>query len=142
MSPSEMQMRCYEEMAPLTERMLDLARGAQWAGLGPLEARFSALADELRQIPPQDLAREPEDSFLMQAAGAEPSQAPGDAARTLTPDEWRRRRAQLHARIQSNHRALRALVMPELARLAASLRSMEWQQSLQSTYSQPGRAWL
>lgn len=117
MSPCEQQMRCYEEMLPLTEHMLVLARGEQWAGLGPLEARFSALADELRQLPPCDPV--------------------------LTPAEgWPQRRAQLHARVQANHGALREIILPELARLAAALRSMEWQQSLHQAYSQPGRALL
>lgn len=111
MSAGEQQLRCYEELAPLTERMLALARSEHWAGLGPLEARFSALSEELSRLP---------------SCGA----------------QWHERCSQLHARIQANHDALRQIMVPELARLAAGLRSMEWQQSLQSAYSAPGRARL
>lgn len=107
------QMRCYEEMAPLTERMLALARSAQWAGLGPLEARLSELAEQLGRMPPCELR-----------------------------EDERLRCAQLHQRIQANHQALRQILLPELCRLAAALRSMEWQQSLHSTYSRPGAARL
>lgn len=113
MSACEHEQRCYEEMAPLTERMLALARSDHWAGLGPLEERFSALAAQLSRLQP----------------------CAGDPA-------WLERRRLLHARIQDNHLALRQIILPEMARLATAMRSMEWQQSLQSAYSAPGRACL
>jgi flagellar protein FliT len=114
MSFCERQLHCYEQMAPLTERMLALARSEQWAALGPLEAQFSALAEQVR---------------LLEDCGC-------------CGDHWFGRGAELHATIQANHEAVRALVLPEMARLAASLRSMEWQQSLQNAYSRPDHALL
>jgi flagellar protein FliT len=114
MSFCEQQLRCYEQMAPLTERMLALARSDQWASLGPLEAEFSALAVQVKRL---------------EECGC-------------CGHEWLGRGAELHAIIQANHQAVRALVLPEMARLAASLRSMEWQQSLQNTYSRSDCALL
>ena len=94
--------------------MLALARSAQWSGLGPLEGEFSALVGRLRGLRP--------------CSGLD-----ADTARRLR---------HLHARVQANHGALHRLVQPELARLTAAIRGMQWQQSLHDTYSQPGRALL
>ena len=40
-------MHCYEQIAPLTEKMLLLARSKQWAALPALEAQYSAINCEM-----------------------------------------------------------------------------------------------
>ena len=45
-------MHCYEQISPLTERMLELARAGQWGALPALEAQYSETVDRLRVIEP------------------------------------------------------------------------------------------
>ena len=101
-------MHCYEQISPLTERMLELARGGQWGALPALEAQYSATVDRLRVIEP-----------------------------LMTLDEAQaERKYRLLGRINSNHAEISSIVMPQLAELGAMLRSLEQQQSLHSAYSQ------
>jgi flagellar protein FliT len=101
-------MHCYEQISPLTERMLELARAGQWGALPALEAQYSDTVDRLREIEP-----------LM----------------TLD-DAQAERKYSLLGRITSNHAEISSIVMPQLAQLGAMLRSLEQQQSLHSAYSQ------
>jgi flagellar protein FliT len=101
-------MHCYEQISPLTERMLELARAGQWGALPALEAQYSDTVERLRVIEPM---------MALDEAQAE-------------------RKYRLLGRITSNHAELSDIVMPQLAQLGAMLRSLEQQQSLHSAYSQ------
>lgn len=100
-------MHCYEQIAPLTERMLILARSGQWGALPALEAQCSDMVDRLKLIEPL--------KTLDEAQSA--------------------RKYQLLGRINSNHAEICNIVMPQLAQLMAVLKSLELQQSLQQAYS-------
>lgn len=99
-------MHCYEQIAPLTERMLLLACTGQWAGLPALEAQYSETVDRLTLIEPLELLSE------------------AQMARKL----------QLLVRIKANHAGIHGMVMPQLERLGAILRSLEAQQNLHLAY--------
>lgn len=101
-------MHCYEQIAPLTERMLILARTKLWAELPVLESRYSDMVDRLREIEPL---------------------YPLDEAQ-------RARKYQLLSRITANSNEIFGMVMPQLAKLVTVMQSMEQQQSLQRTYGQ------
>ena len=101
-------MHCYEQISPLTERMLELARAGQWGALPALEAQYSDTVDRLRVIEPM---------MSLDEAQAE-------------------RKYRLLARITSNHAAISSIVTPQLTQLGAMLKSLEQQQSLQSAYLQ------
>ncbi len=103
-------MHCYEQIAPLTERMLCMARSGQWSGLPALEAQFSDMVTHLQHI------ESPEGQSL-----------PLDEAQSD-------RKLQLLRRINANHLALSDLVMPHLAQLSGVLKSLEWQESLHKAY--------
>jgi flagellar protein FliT len=101
-------MHCYEQIAPITERMLMLARTAQWGELPALEAQNSDTVDRLKAIEPQE-----------------------------TLDESQiKRKYQLLGRIQANHDEIFSIVMPQLAALRDSLKSLAFQHSLYQTYGQ------
>lgn len=101
-------MHCYELIAPLTERMLILARTKQWAELPVLEARCSDMVDRLREIEPLH-----------------------------TLDEAQlARKYQLLSLIIANSDEIFGMVMPQLAKLVTLMQSLEQQQSLQRTYGQ------
>jgi len=101
-------MHCYEQIAPLTERMLLLARTGQWAVLPLLEAQYSDTVDRLKLIEALEVLNEAQSA----------------------------RKFQLLQRITSNHAAIHAMVMPQLTRLTAILRSLEQQQDLHQAYGQ------
>lgn len=101
-------MHCYEQISPLTERMLELARAGQWGALPALEAQYSDTVDRLRVIEPM---------MSLDEAQAE-------------------RKYRLLGRITSNHAEISSLVTPQLTQLGAMLKSLEQQQSLQSAYHQ------
>lgn len=101
-------MHCYEQIAPLAERMLALARTGQWGALPALEAQFSETVDRLKVIEP-----------LM----------PLDEAQSA-------RKYWLLSCIIPSHAELCRIVMPELARLKDVLKTLEQQQRLHGAYSQ------
>lgn len=109
-------MHCYEQIAPLTERMLCMARSSQWGGLPALEAQFSDMVAHLQCI-----------------ENPEGQSVPLDEAQSA-------RKLQLLRRINANHVAISGLVMPHLAQLAGALRSLEWQDSLHKAYHQGSHA--
>ncbi|MFZ2294646.1 MAG: flagellar protein FliT [Polaromonas sp.] len=108
MSSQSEVMHCYEQIAPLTEHMLTLARSGQWGELPAQEAMYSDLVDRLRVIEPLE--------SLMESQVA--------------------RKYQLLIRIRANHAGICSLVMPQLAHLGEVLRSQEQQESLQKAYGQ------
>ncbi len=99
-------MHCYEQIAPLTERMLMLASVGQWAVLPALEAQYSDTVDRLKLIEPLEV--------LSEAQSA--------------------RKCQLLQRITSDHAAIHALVMPQLSLLGAIVRSLEQEQTHHQAY--------
>lgn len=99
-------MHCYEQIAPLTERMLILARTGQWGELPALEAQCSDTVDRLKVIKPLETLDESQ----------------------LT------RKYQLLGRIHANHDEIFNLVMPQLTELGMVLKSMARQHSLDQTY--------
>lgn len=101
-------MHCYEQIAPLTERMLLLARTKQWGALPALEAQYSGMVDRLKVIEPLETLDE------AQAA----------------------RKYQLLSRITANSTDIFGMVMPQLAKLVTLMKSLEQQQSLERTYGQ------
>ncbi|WP_170954803.1 flagellar protein FliT [Polaromonas sp. AER18D-145] len=103
-------MHCYEQIAPLTERMLLLARTKQWGALPALEAQYSGMVDRLKVIEPLETLDE------VQAA----------------------RKYQLLSRITANSTEIFGMVMPQLTKLVTLMQSLEQQQSLQRTYGQGG----
>jgi len=99
-------MQCYEQIAPITERMLILARTGQWGELPALEAQNSDMVDRLKAIEPM-----------------------------ATLDESQvARKYQLLGRIHANHDAIFKLVVPQLTELGAVLKNMVCQHSLDETY--------
>lgn len=112
MSSQSEVMHCYEQIAPLSERMLLLARSGQWGALPALEARYSDAVDRLKVIEP-----------LMALDEAQSA-----------------RKYQLLSRINANHAEISSLIMPQLEYLGVVLKSLEQQQSLHSAYSQANDA--
>ncbi|MDP3616411.1 MAG: flagellar protein FliT [Rhodoferax sp.] len=108
MSSQSEVMHCYEQIAPLTERMLMQVRAGQWGELPAQEAQYSDMVDRLRVI-------EPLESLLESQVA---------------------RKYQLLSRITSNQAKISSLVMPQLAHLGEVLKSLEQQESLQKTYGQ------
>jgi flagellar protein FliT len=107
-------MHCYEQMAPLTERMLLLASTRQWGGLPALEEQYRSLVDRL-------IVLEQESSL--------------DQAQSL-------RKHHLLGRINANSAKILALVGPQIKKLLAVMTSMEKQQRLHQAYQQPDDAYI
>lgn len=101
-------MHCYEQIAPLTERMLMLARARQWGMLPALEAQCSDMVDRLQAIEAQET--------LNQAQSG--------------------RKYQLLSRINANYAEIRSLVLPQLAKLGAVMKHQSLRQSLRQAYGQ------
>jgi len=114
MSTQSEVMHCYEQIAPLTERMLLTANTGQWAVLPALEVQYSDIVDRLKLIEPME---------------------------ELSEDQVARK-SQLLQRIMSNHAAIHAMVIPQLNRLGAILRSLEQQQDIQNFYGQTNDSYL
>jgi flagellar protein FliT len=101
-------MDCYEKIAPLTGRMLELARAGDWEGLMQLEQQFRSCVERLKEI---ELA-----------APLEPSQLV--------------RKHNLLSRILADDAEIRDIVTPELAQLSSLLGNMHRQQHLNHAYGQ------
>jgi flagellar protein FliT len=102
-------MHCYEQIAPLTERMLVLARAKQWGELPVLEGQYSGMVERLKDIEPL--------SALDEAQSA--------------------RKYALLTRISANSNEIYSMVMPQLAKLVGVMKSLEQQRSLHKAYGQP-----
>ena len=101
-------MHCYEQIAPLTERMLMLARARQWGMLPALEAQCGDMVERLQAIE----ARE----TLNQAQSG--------------------RKYQLLSRINANYAEIRSMVLPQLAKLGTVMKHQSQRQSLLQAYGQ------
>ncbi|SFB22467.1 flagellar protein FliT [Collimonas sp. OK607] len=101
-------MDCYEQLAPLTSRMLELARASDWDGLVLLEQQFLSCVERLKEIEltaplgPSQLVRKHDLLTLILAADAE----------------------------------IRDIVTPELAQLSRLLGNLHRQQHLNHAYGQ------
>lgn len=102
-------VHCYEQMAPLTERMLLLAKLGRWGDLPALEEQQSALVDRLRVLEPI--------AVLSEAQTA--------------------RKYQLLVRIRAHQDAIGQLVLPQLEELGQTLKSMMSQHLLHQAYGRP-----
>jgi flagellar protein FliT len=99
-------MQCYEQIAPLTDRMLVLARSGQWGDLPALEAQNSNMVDRLKAIEPIEELNESQSA----------------------------RKYQLLSRITANQAEIAGIVMPQLIKLGAVLKNLSVQHSLNQTY--------
>ena len=114
MSTQSEVMHCYEEIAPITERMLVMARSKQWGELPALEAQYSDTVDRLKAIEPLETLDEAQSA----------------------------RKYQLLVRITANHDEICSFVMPQLAMLGNALKSLERQESLCKAYGPTDDAYL
>ena len=101
-------MHCYEQIAPITEQMLMLARAGQWGQLPELEAQQSELVERLRAI---------------------------EAGETLGESQTARK-YQLLGRITAQQAEINSIVVPQLRELGLVIRNMASQQLLQQAYGQ------
>lgn len=101
-------MHYYEQIAPITERMLALARSGEWGLLPELELQQSGMVEHLQRIEPL------EDLDTAQVA----------------------RKYSLLSRITAQQAEITQLVMPQLQHLGQVLRNMASQQLLHHTYGQ------
>lgn len=101
-------MHCYEQIAPLTERMLLLVRTRKWGELPALEAQYSGFVNRLKEIEPL--------STLDEAQSA--------------------RKYQLLSRITANSNEIFGMVVPQLAKLVTVMQTLEQQQTLKRAYGQ------
>ncbi|WP_164840412.1 flagellar protein FliT [Collimonas arenae] len=108
MTPQNEMIHCYEQIAPLSGRMLELARSGDWSGLLQLGQQIRSQVDRLREIQLE--------------APLEPSQLA--------------RKHDLLSRILADDAAIRDIVTPELAQLSSLLGNMHRQQHLNHAYGQ------
>lgn len=99
-------MHCYEQIAPLTERMLLRARSRDWGALPALEDQYSRLVERLKVIEPLEILDE---SQMAQ-------------------------KYRLLSRIHANHTEVCDLVTPQIVQLGAALQSLQ-QRNLLQAYS-------
>lgn len=99
---------CYEQIAPLVARMLDLARAGNWDALVTLEMQFRADIEILKKI---------------------------DTTDTLDLSQ-RAQKHRLLKRILADDAEIRNILSPQLARLGALLGSMQQQHNLHQAYGQ------
>jgi flagellar protein FliT len=107
-------MHCYEQIAPLTERMLLLASTRQWSGLPALEEQYTALVERLKVLEPQ----------------------------STLDDAQSTRKRQLLVRINANSTRVLGLIGPQIKKLLSVMTSMEKQQSLHHVYHRSDDAHL
>lgn len=99
---------CYEQIAPLVARMLELARAGNWDALVTLEAQFRADIEHLKSLDPADTLDQPQ---LAQ-------------------------KRRLLKKILADDAEIRNILSPQLARLGALLGSMQQQHNLHQAYGQ------
>jgi flagellar protein FliT len=107
MTNNEHNLEVYEAVGQITDRMLAAARGGEWEQLTELESQCSALVARM-------------------AASGEPV--------PLALDE-RARKVRIIQKILADDRAIRDLVSPWMAELAARLNSTSTSRKLTTTYA-------
>ncbi len=101
-------MSCYEQLAPLTEHMLELARAGNWDSLATAEAQFRTCVARLKTIEPEDALDQSQLDH----------------------------KYQLLTRILADDAEIRGLISPQLAKLSVLLNSLQQQQNLHQAYGQ------
>lgn len=99
-------MDCYERMAPITGRMLALARAGDWDAMAVLQEEFQSCVERLKTLAP---AHVPDQSQLAQ-------------------------KQLLLERILANDAEIRDLATPQFARLSALMDNLRLQQNLHRAY--------
>jgi|APAra7269096768_1048522.scaffolds.fasta_scaffold40312_1 flagellar protein FliT len=107
-TPQHEVMDCYEKIAPLTGRMLQLARAGDWDGLLLLGQQFQSCVERLKGI---------------------------ELDNPLEPSQLVRKHSLL-SRILADDAEIRDIVTPELAQLSSLLGNMHRQQHLNHAYGQ------
>lgn len=108
MTPQHEVMYCYEQIAPLTGRMLALARAGDWDGMLLLGQQFRSFVERLKDIE---------------------MDKPLDASQLA-------RKQSLLSRILADDAEIRDIITPELAQLSSLLGNMHRQQHLNHAYGQ------
>jgi len=101
-------IHCYEQIAPLSSRMLEFARTGNWDGLSHLGRQFRGYIDRLKEIQ---------------------LEFPLDHSQLA-------RKHVLLSKILADDAAIRDIVTPELAQLSNLLGNMHRQQHLNHAYGQ------
>ncbi|SFB22411.1 flagellar protein FliT [Collimonas sp. OK607] len=101
-------MDCYEQIAPLTGRMLELARVGDWDGMMTLETQVRSCVERLKEITP--------------VAALDASQLA--------------QKQQLLRRILADDAEIRDLVTPQFARLSTLMGNLRRQQDINQAYDQ------
>ena len=101
-------MDCYEQIAPLTGRMLELARAGDWDGLMTVERQVRSCVERMKEITP---------------------------AAALDASELAQKQ-QLLRRILADDAEIRDLVTPQLARLGALMGNVRRQRDINQAYGQ------
>ncbi len=101
-------LHCYEQLLPLTARMLELARAREWGALPGLEARCSAIIERLKVTEPLE----------------------------QLDDAQRLHKYRLLSRLTTDRDAIVGIVGPQLAQLGATLESLRRSRGLNQTYGQ------
>ena len=97
---------CYGQIAPLVDSMLLAAQAGDWGALPDLEAQYSNLVNHLKAIEPLHTLDEEKLAI----------------------------KYQLLKRVTTAHAKVSAIVMPELAKLGAVLKTLERKEDLQRVY--------
>lgn len=108
MSSQSEVVHCYEQLLPLTARMLTLAREKEWGALPELEARCSAFIERLKVIEPLEKLDEQQRLYTYRLLG----------------------------RLLADREAIVGIIGPQIAQLGATLESMQRSHGLQQAYSQ------
>lgn len=101
-------MDCYEQIAPLIGRMLELARAGDWDGLMTVEKQVRSCVARMKEITPE--------------AALDASQ--------LAQKQY------LLRRILADDAEIRDLVTPQFARLGALIGNLRRQQDIKQAYGQ------
>lgn len=99
-------MHCYEQIAPLTGRMLELARAGDWDGLMTLQGQVRSCVERLKEITP---------------------------AAVLDQSQLAQKR-RLLGRILADDAEIRDLVTPQLARLSRLMGNLRRRQDIKQAY--------
>ena len=99
-------IHCYEQIKPITSRMLALARAGDWDAMAPLEEEFRRYVDHLKTI---------------------------ESSHPLDPSELEKKYLLLR-QILADDAEIRDLLTPQVARLGILMGNLRRQQNLNQAY--------
>lgn len=108
MSSQSEVIHCYEQLLPLSARMLTLAKAKEWGALPELETKCSVLIERLKVIKPLEQLDEEQRLYTYRLLG----------------------------RLLADREAIVSIIGPQVAQLGATLESMQRSHGLQQAYSQ------